>query len=113
MRTVLALGRRFESLEAAGGPKALSPELWLRVLEFCARDWFPGPGEDHSANEAAARRMLAQRKRCAWCWWVDPTAKRCRGCKAAWFCGAACQNESWAFHKQRCKSTTFSSMQIL
>ena len=52
--------------------------------------------------------MVAQAGRCAWCWWVDPIAKRCNACKdteaEVWFCSLVCQRKAWPTHKQECGS---------
>jgi hypothetical protein len=49
--------------------------------------------------EAAERCLACQVAACA-----ERKLRRCAGCRAAWYCSAACQKEDWKRHKVACKA---------
>lgn len=43
-------------------------------------------------------------RRCLHCNKIDPSAKRCSGCKTVHFCGRECQAAAWPKHKEACQA---------
>ena len=52
--------------------------------------------------EAALLAELAKSTRCALCG-AGGSLKQCTRCKAASYCGAACQREHWPVHRRTCR----------
>ena len=42
---------------------------------------------------------------CNVCEAMSGTTKKCTGCFKVWYCGAKCQREDWAQHKDQCQKT--------
>jgi hypothetical protein len=67
-----------------------------------------GPDSPAAATDAARGTPAASLKACAMC--VKPLSSglpaRCSGCKAAYYCSAACQKKHWPEHKTLCKASS-------
>jgi hypothetical protein len=86
---------------SAMGRAALAPLL----------EWFPprgeatdGTGADSSSRAAHASSAPPPAHSCASCGTTALPVKLCSSCRAARYCGAACQRAHWPAHKAACRA---------
>jgi tetratricopeptide (TPR) repeat protein len=61
------------------------------------------PRQGALTERAAVAFVAATHQPCGWCGHMDVHQnKKCRQCKAAWYCNAECQRLAWKEHKKHC-----------
>ena len=104
VRTVMLVANRLSRSETRIGLP--QHDLWLEVLSYCGRDWFPSVDDDVRAPGEWRRKGVA-RIQCEWCGrapWKKANLLQCSACKQVRYCDEACQKSAWATHKAWCRA---------